>query len=150
VRFENEDNVDQPYYELLKKKWSEVKDLPRYKEAQPVENNFCSRSYYKRMRLLTMEEYSALGPGLQIQHATSSPSAVADDQGNLLHLQASGVTILYDSPNSEMYPFQTDVSIELLLHVLVDNLSASATNHLLYITITVARHQLLLSEGQTV
>ena len=70
VRFENEDNADQPYYELLKKKWSEVKDLSRYKKAEPVENNFCSRSYYKRMRLLTMEEYSALGPGLQIQHAT--------------------------------------------------------------------------------
>ena len=65
-----------------------------------------------------MEEYAALGPGLQIQHATSSPSAVADDQGNLLHLQASGVTILYDSSNQEMYPFQTDVSIVILVFVL--------------------------------
>jgi len=129
VRFENEDNIDQPYYELLKKKWSEVKDLPRYKEAQPVENNFCSRSYYKRMRLLTMEEYAALGPGLQIQHATSSPSAVGDDQGNLLHLQASGVTILYDSPNSEMFPFQTDVSIILMFSCTCVLLICTATNY---------------------
>ena len=130
VRFENEDNADQPYYGLLKKAWSEVKDLPRYKKAQPVENDFCSRSYYKRMRLLTMEEYSALGPGLKIQRATSKqiPYTVADDQGNLLHLQASDVTILYDSPNSKMFPFQTDVSIILLFSCACVLLICIATN----------------------
>lgn len=86
VRFENKVNSDQPYYELLEAPWSEVKDDPRYKEASPVVNDFCSRAHHKRMRLLTIDEYNALKPGLEILHASSSPSAVEDDKGNLLHL----------------------------------------------------------------
>lgn len=106
VKFENRDDHSQPFFELLESPWTEVQNQTRYQKAEVVENAMCSMKYHKRMRDLTMDEYTALGSGLKIQHSTAKVWPVEDDNGNLLYLEVKGAEVMFKAPNQPMYPFQ--------------------------------------------
>ena len=53
-----------------------------------------------------MSEYKEkFGAGIQIAHSTASPSAVADEDDELLYVKANGVTVSFDPPNEQCESF---------------------------------------------
>lgn len=55
VEYQGKDG--EKYIELLSKPWEEVNSLPRYKNAVPVRNTFCSDKYHEKMRVISEAKY---------------------------------------------------------------------------------------------